>query len=291
MACNGVATCSAPTDSGSSTVKLNRLINVYVLLSSASAALLRSAALLPPFRSWSNATSLLGTSVPLMMAALGQLFAMIVWGVDLSIGSNMNVVITFGSYVLDAPLGMAVAGVVGCVLLGGLLRVVNGLLITRLKLPDFVVTLGTFISFQGIALTLRPTPGGVVNPDLLALAYGSTFFIPNTLLALIPIGAVLMVCAARNGSLHDRDRLQPRQLLSARPPGRPHSHLRLHTGRPMRRSAGVFLLGLIGTGSPTRRHRISLIQSLRRSSAEPVSTAAAERCWARYAAPSFSRWF
>jgi ribose/xylose/arabinose/galactoside ABC-type transport system permease subunit len=242
-----VATRSPVTDSRSTTVKLNRLVNVYVLFALICVA---SVVFLPPFRSWSNATSLLSTSSPLIMAALGQLFAMIVWGVDLSIGSNMNVVIAFGSYTLDAPLGMAAAGVVACVLLGGLLGLVNGLLITRLRLPDFVVTLGTFITFQGVALTLRPTPGGAVNPDLLALAYDSTFSIPNTTLALIPILAALAYGLRSTQWGH---------YMIAVGSNRDSSYL---VGLPVDRirvcaytvaglcagAAGVFLLGLIGTG-------------------------------------------
>ncbi len=210
-----------------------------------------SVALFPPFRNWSNIASILSTSTPLIMAALAQLFAMMVWGVDLSVGSIMNVVVTFGSFALDAPLSFALPALVACVLLGGLLGCVNGVLITRLKLPDFVVTLGTFITFQGIALILRPTPGGSVNPDLLEYAYGTTLGLPNTALVLIPIVVCLIYVLrgtqwghymAAVGSNRDSSFML----------GLPVTWVRIFAYTMAgfcAGLAGVFMLGLIGTGA------------------------------------------
>ena len=226
----------------------SRIFNVYVLFFVIVAI---GYVMFPPFRTWANASSLLSNSAPLIMVAVAQFFAMLVWGVDLSVGSIMNVVIVTASFLLDAPLGQMALGILVCVLLGGFLGFVNGVLIVGLRLPDFVVTMATFIGFQGIALTLRPTPGGAVNPDFQMFMYGSTFGIPNSIWVLIPILLVL-------GYVLRHTRLG--QYMIAVGSNRESSAL---LGLPVARVrvaayvisglcagiAGIFLMGLIGTGS------------------------------------------
>lgn len=225
-----------------------RFLNVYSLFVVVFAV---GFALFPPFRHWSNMSELLGDSVPLLMVAVAQLFAMLVWGIDLSVGSIMNVVIVTASFTFAGPWYTLLPAMLGCVGLGAVLGAINGLLISRLRLPDFVVTMATFIGYQGVALTIRPTPGGNVNPGLLSFVYGSTLHIPNpTWIAvglLFAFGYVLH--ASRLG-----------HYMVAVGSSRENSYL---LGLPVERVrvlayvmsgvaagiAGIFLMGLIGTGS------------------------------------------
>lgn len=227
---------------------LSRIFNVYVLFF---VLLAIGYVLFPPFRHWANMTSLLGNSAPIIMVAVAQFFAMLVWGIDLSVGSIMNVVIVAASFMLDVPLDQMALGILACVLIGGLLGFVNGILIVRLKLPDFVVTMATFISYQGIAITLRPAPGGSVNPSFQMFMYGSTAGIPNSIWVLIPI-LLILIYVLRQTRLG--------QYMIAVGSNRESSAL---LGLPVARVrvaayvmsglcagiAGIFLMGLIGTGS------------------------------------------
>lgn len=226
----------------------SRIFNVYVLFFVISIV---GYMMFPPFRTWGNATSLLSNSAPIIMVAVAQFFAMLVWGVDLSVGSIMNVVIVAASFLLDAPLEQMALGIVLCALLGALLGLINGVLIVALKLPDFVVTMATFIGFQGIALSIRPTPGGGVNPDFQMFMYSYTYGLPNSFWVLIPILLILAYVLRQTRFGHYMiavgSHRESSQLLGL-PVGRIRIGAYVMSGL-CAAIAGIFLMGLIGTGS------------------------------------------
>ena len=123
--------------------------------------------------------------------AVGQTLIILTAGIDLSVGAVM----VLGSMVmaqtatangLPGPVALAVGLAVG--LLAGL---VNGVLVTRLRLPPFIVTLGTLNIF--LALTLLYSKGATVRgADLPALLTwtGTTFAIGQVR---ITVGVLLMV--------------------------------------------------------------------------------------------------
>lgn len=87
-----------------------------------------------------------------MVLAVGMTFVISAKGIDLSIGSMLvlsGVVMaaSIKDFGMSAEVGMLLA-----ILTGATLGAVNGILITRLHLPDFVVTLGTDLMFRGLAL-------------------------------------------------------------------------------------------------------------------------------------------
>lgn len=86
--------------------------------------------------------------------AVGMTFVIMSAGIDLSVGS----IVAFGGVVAamvmrDTGLG-PIAGFLAAVLIGALCGMFNGLLITRIKLPPFIATLGTMGIFRGIALVI-----------------------------------------------------------------------------------------------------------------------------------------
>jgi fructose transport system permease protein len=108
--------------------------------------------------------------------ALGQTLIILTAGIDLSVGA-----IAVFSSILMANLATKVglpgilALVVGLVL-GTLMGVVNGILVTRLKLPPFIVTLGTLSIFFSLnaVVSKSETIRGTDMPDLLTWT-GTTF--------------------------------------------------------------------------------------------------------------------
>ena len=75
-------------------------------------------------------------------------------GIDLSLGSLLGLcAILFGKLWRDAGLSPAMAGMV-TLLLGAAGGALNALLITRLKLPPLIVTLGSMSLFRGLAEAL-----------------------------------------------------------------------------------------------------------------------------------------
>lgn len=82
---------------------------------------------------------------------LGVTFVIITGGIDLSVGSIASVVGIISATLMTAngvsPFLALIIGIAAGLACG----VVNGLLITRLKLPPFIATLGTMSIFQGLA--------------------------------------------------------------------------------------------------------------------------------------------
>src|SRR5215831_6230671 len=98
-----------------------------------------------------NFIEILRFSVELGLLAIALTPVIITGGIDLSVGSMMGLAaIVFGhawrDWNVPLPVAVGAALLLGC--LGGLL---NAFLISRLKLPPLIVTLGTFSMFRGIA--------------------------------------------------------------------------------------------------------------------------------------------
>ena len=99
------------------------------------------------------------------LVAIGMTFVILTAGIDLSVGSLLALAGLVGAYVLkggladrfaigaaDAagnPVILAAAAAIAVGIAGGLLQ---GLVITRLRVPPFVVTLGGLTAFRGAAL-------------------------------------------------------------------------------------------------------------------------------------------
>ena len=89
-------------------------------------------------------TAIVGT------AALGMTMVIISRGIDLSAGSVIALSTVVIAALLQAgvgPLGAALGGVVA----GGVCGLVNGLIIARLRVVPFIVTLGTLLVVRGVA--------------------------------------------------------------------------------------------------------------------------------------------
>jgi fructose transport system permease protein len=121
--------------------------------------------------------------------AIGQTLVILTAGIDLSCGMVMalgSIVMTKFAVELDFPTPVAIACGIAATALFGLL---NGLLVTRFKLPPFIVTLGTLnIAF---AITQLYSHAQTVTniPD--AMTYlGNTLKFGDTTIA---YGAVLMI--------------------------------------------------------------------------------------------------
>lgn len=103
------------------------------------------------FLTASNAFEITRLSVEIGLLALALTPVIITGGIDLSVGSMMGLAaVVLGALWRDAHLPIVVAAAVA-LLLGIVGGGLNGLLITRLRLPPLIVTLGTFSLFRGIA--------------------------------------------------------------------------------------------------------------------------------------------
>lgn len=108
---------------------------------------------------WANQCLILG------LAAMAQFFVVLVRGIDLSVGAIMALTNCVASYLLDGSGFDLVYGSIAVVLIGTLCGLLNGLIVVFGRIQPIVVTLATGSVFAGLALLLRPTPGGSINYD------------------------------------------------------------------------------------------------------------------------------
>src|SRR3989441_8818056 len=103
------------------------------------------------FLSTSNAFEITRLSVEIGLLALALTPIIITGGIALSVGSMMGLAaVVMGGLWRDLHLTLAVA--IGLSLMVGLLGgALNAVMITRLKFPPLIVTLGTFSLFRGVA--------------------------------------------------------------------------------------------------------------------------------------------
>ena len=128
--------------------------NLLALVAALIAVFVGFATQVPTFATLGNLELIARQSVVVPLAALGMTYVIIVGGIDLSVGSIAALAgVVVAKLVGDTQHpGMAPALAALCALLAGLAcGVVNGLLITRLRVVPFIVTLGTYLSIRGFA--------------------------------------------------------------------------------------------------------------------------------------------
>ena len=85
------------------------------------------------------------------MAALGMTVIIISGGIDLSMGSAVALTSVVVAALLKMQGWAAFPAACGGVVAGGLCGLVNGILVTQLRVVPFIITLGTYLVLRGIA--------------------------------------------------------------------------------------------------------------------------------------------
>ena len=113
------------------------------------------------FLSVRNSQNILVAITPVLLLGLGQTFVIISGGIDLSVGWVMSFASVISALALRAaydsglPLPIAIfAGLVTAVVGCGAIGFFNGVIIAKLKVPAFIVTLGTSFIVRGMALLM-----------------------------------------------------------------------------------------------------------------------------------------
>ena len=107
----------------------------------------------PRYFQYDNLIDIVNQGVVNGFLAIGITVAIITGGIDLSVGSTMAVVIV-GCAELSAHQVPVVIVVVLGLLMGVAIGMVNGFLITKMKLQPFIATLGTNQIFRGLAYVI-----------------------------------------------------------------------------------------------------------------------------------------
>jgi ribose transport system ATP-binding protein len=150
-----------------------------------------------------NINSVMMSCAALGFIALGQTFAMLTGGIDLSVGPLAGFMVVIGSFFLNdgkaAP--VMVLGVVLMLLVGVGTGTVNASLIRYGNFTPVAATLATYIGLQGMSFLLRESPGGNVGTgvtDVITLRVGP---VPMVFIAfgLVAVALELMLRFSRAG--------------------------------------------------------------------------------------------
>ncbi len=128
----------------------------------------------------------------LALAAMAQTLVVITAGIDLSVGAILVLTNCIASMVVTGNAFETTLGVLFVLLVGAACGALNGLIVIYGRLQPIVATIGTGAIFFGIALILRPLPGGTVNETLADAMTGKVFgIVPASLLMLLAIVLVI----------------------------------------------------------------------------------------------------
>lgn len=131
----------------------------------------------PYFLTWGNISDLLVSASILLVLATAQQFAIVTGGIDLSIASNLPWAAVVFGLVYNGGFGV-IASIIAAILAGTLVGVVNGLVIAKLKVNDFIATLGMLGVMNGVALIVSDGQSFSVSSHFLqSLALGSIWHI------------------------------------------------------------------------------------------------------------------
>jgi len=132
--------------------------------------------------------------VLLAFVAMAQTLVVITAGIDLSVGMIFLLTNCLASWiVVGSPLETTL-GVIAVLLVGVLCGALNGAIVIYGRLQPIVATIATGSIYFGIALLLRPYPGGSVNEEIADALTGRLFgVVPSSLVALVAVVLIVWV--------------------------------------------------------------------------------------------------
>jgi ribose/xylose/arabinose/galactoside ABC-type transport system permease subunit len=147
----------------------------------------------PGYLSEGNVSAILQASAILIVLTIGQTFVIATGGIDLSVASTM----TLGAIVLGefyaAGTGIGVAALAGFVA-AGVVGLINGLLISKGGITDFIVTLGTLSAASGLALIIADgQKTTIVEPFLLKMSVNGIWIFSWSVLLAIALAVIAHV--------------------------------------------------------------------------------------------------
>jgi len=155
------------------------------------------------FLSAYNLEALVIQAAPIIVMAMGLVFVLLLGEIDLSAGTTGGLCSAITAVlILRHGVSWWLALLVG-LLVGVGIGFGMGWLRARVGIPSFVITLATFLAFQGITLILIGGQGSVILPDNSPLIKLENSFVPLwlgwVLLAVVVIGYAALKISAANG--------------------------------------------------------------------------------------------
>lgn len=119
-------------------------------------------------------------SFALIMVAMAQTVPVLTGGLDLSVGPAMTLANCLASTLVSGSPFEITLGILACLACGLLTGFINGCIVVFGRIQPIIATLATGAVYMGLALFLRPSPGGAVDQDLSWVITNAAAELPGT---------------------------------------------------------------------------------------------------------------
>jgi ribose transport system permease protein len=147
------------------------------------------------FFAWPNFRATFSQQAIILMVAFGVMIPLIVGEFDLSVGANAGLAAIFAVGLSDQQHVPALLALLAAVLISGVVGLVNGIIVTVLKVNSFVATLGVATAIGGIGQLytheqdLQSSPASLVKIGRTEVIGG----LPITVVVAVAVGVVLWI--------------------------------------------------------------------------------------------------
>ncbi len=147
------------------------------------------------YQSVNGIMTFLRTASPLAVIAIGEMLVLASGGFDLSVGAIVTLVVLVSSKLLANDPANAYPAILTMLVIGSLIGLGNGLVVSYLKVPSFIATLGMMLLVRGGALYyVGGAPQGYLTDNW--RAFGRNYFENIPLLGRIPIALIILIVLA-----------------------------------------------------------------------------------------------
>jgi ribose transport system permease protein len=148
----------------------------------------------PLYRTPGGLMMLLQRAAPLVVLTCGQTFVLAAGGFDLSVGSIVTLVVIGCALLTGGDPSLTVVAIGAVVGIGFFIGLVNGIVVSWLKVPSIIATLGMLLSAKGFAMYWSGgSPAGVLPDNLRVFGRFSWRDVP--LVGTLPVAVLILVAA------------------------------------------------------------------------------------------------
>ena len=147
------------------------------------------------YQSMNGIMTFLRTASPLAVLAIGEMFVLAIGGFDLTIGAIVTFVVLVSSKLLANDPANALPTIMIMLASGILIGLVNGLIVSYLKVPSFITTLGMMLLVRGYALYfVGGAPQGYLTDNW--RAFGRNYIENVPVFGRVPYALIILIVIA-----------------------------------------------------------------------------------------------
>lgn len=146
------------------------------------------------FFKWKNVLQIATQSSVVMLMGCGEFFAILISGIDLSIGSAVALTGMVTAKLMLAGVHPVLAFLIGAVLCGVVLGIINGSLVNLTGVHPFIITLGTLSIYRGFTLVISNATPVFGFPQSFKTVFGGTVlgWVPMAVVVALVVAGILM---------------------------------------------------------------------------------------------------